>query len=152
MIPALSMRFLIPAVSSKPRTVKRNKVTTSWSLGESRSARSLSSCHKKRQNVEAHGNTSLLRHLPFPSLYLGLCLRGSPRRRSGGSDSSTTAWCTTDTASRDYRACASEGSCSLNRNRCLQNSMNVCMVTKNGETEDHAHLQKLVTSHLFRIA
>jgi len=46
LIPALSMRFLIPAVSSKPRTVKRNKVTTSWSLGESRSARSSSSCHK----------------------------------------------------------------------------------------------------------
>lgn len=36
-MPALSMRFLIPELSSKPKTVRRNRVTTSWSLGESRS-------------------------------------------------------------------------------------------------------------------
>lgn len=149
-IPALSMRFLIPAVSSKPRTVKRNRVTTSWSLGESRSARSLSSCHNC-QTIETHGNTLLRRHLLSPWPCLGLCRRGSPQRRSGGSGSSTTAWCTTDMAWMDYLACASEGSCSWIRNRCLRDSMDVHIIIE-GSEEDHAHLQKLVTSHLFRMA
>jgi len=35
--PAFSMRFLIPAPNKSPNTVNRNNVTTSWSLGESRS-------------------------------------------------------------------------------------------------------------------
>jgi hypothetical protein len=37
MRPALNIRFLIPAPRRRPKTVRRNKVTTSWSLGESRS-------------------------------------------------------------------------------------------------------------------
>jgi hypothetical protein len=35
--PAFSIRLLMPAPSNKPNTVSRNKVTTSWSRGESRS-------------------------------------------------------------------------------------------------------------------
>jgi hypothetical protein len=35
--PAFNMRFLIPAPSRRPNTMSRNRITTSWSLGESRS-------------------------------------------------------------------------------------------------------------------
>jgi hypothetical protein len=37
--PALTILPLIPAPSKRPNTVRRNKVTTSWSRGESRSGR-----------------------------------------------------------------------------------------------------------------
>jgi hypothetical protein len=36
--PALTILPLIPAPSKRPKTVRRNNVTTSWSRGESRSA------------------------------------------------------------------------------------------------------------------
>ena len=35
--PAFKIRFLIPAPRRRPKTVNKNKVTTNWSLGESRS-------------------------------------------------------------------------------------------------------------------
>ena len=90
-MPAFSMRFLIPALSNKPKTVKRNRVTTSWSLGESRSKSDMSNRHK-RQNIEADGNISLRHHPPFPSPCQDPCHREKPRHRWRAAGPDTIVW------------------------------------------------------------
>ena len=90
------MRFLIPAPNSKPKIVKRNRVTTSWSLGESRSKSDMSNRHK-RQNIEANGNISLRHHLPCLWPCQDLCRREKHCHRWGAAGPDTIVWYRRDT-------------------------------------------------------
>ena len=100
--PALDIRFFIPAPRSRPKTVRRNKVTTSWSRGESRSRIDWGSEIPGIRN-EPYGNILLQRLLLFLSQCRDLCFPETRQRRWGGFDSSTTVLCMIDRVAKGYQ-------------------------------------------------
>ena len=119
--PALTILPLIPAPSKRPKTVRRNNETTSWSRGESRSAGA---------RVNERGRVALISpvtygssvppHLPlYQSLYLGPCHLEWPRRRWADSGSDTIALYRRGTAWKGCPGCPGGGWRNLSRNICL---------------------------------
>ena len=156
--PALTILPLIPAPSKRPNTVRRNKETTSWSRGESRSV--CVACNQLLLDrvalslTEFTYGSSAPPHLPlYPSPYLGPCRPERPLRRWAGSGSDTTALCRRDTAWKGCLGCRGGGSRTLFQSIYLSIGSNHCKKTyKHGDSfcvmSQYPHLQKLVASHL----
>lgn len=108
--PALSILPLIPAPSNRPKTVRRNRVTTNWSRGESRSAATKVDKPEYPWRVQVtYGSNAPLHRLPSRWLYRGLYRREKHRRRWVGFDSDTTASYKTGMAWKGYLGCPCGG-------------------------------------------
>jgi hypothetical protein len=158
--PALTILPLIPAPSKRPNTVRRNKVTTSWSRGESRSgdmhANHQFSCSLNRVALmvgPTYGSSAPL-HLPlFQWPYPGPCHPERPLRRFADSGSDTTASCMRGMAWKGCPGCPGGGWWNFFQSIYLSHSnehktqqVNFFFVRR------YPHLQKLVASHLLSAA
>ena len=70
--PALSILFLIPAPSRRPNTVSRKRVTTSWSLGESRSVVTSVNAHLRSVGKLTETTSFYIPFLPSCSVKVGV--------------------------------------------------------------------------------
>lgn len=129
--PAFTIRPLMPAPRSSPKMIKRKRVTTSWSLGESRSAvigpgvvpRTSHRCVKCVEIEDGwnktHGSSEPLRLLPSQSQYLDRYHRAMRPHRWPGFGLYTTVLCTLDRVSRAFRQGLGGGLSSSGQSRCL---------------------------------
>lgn len=148
-IPAFAIRVLMPATSSRPKTVRRNRVTTSWSRGESRSVFMFSVVWTSTQLLCAHGNIVPLHHPLYRWRCLGWCPLSTPPRRWVGFGSDTIVSYKTGTVEMGRLDYPDAESSSLPGNICLNVLMKNWVLSKLGR---FIHLQKLVASHLVRTA